>query len=593
MPLWEPYARAEDFEHYLGDPFDNEGPLSFARVVAADEREEYPEAAHEVLGRWGLHRAYVPSQLGGWLESMEEFVTLIRVLARRDYTAAVAHLQTFQGCVSVWVSGSDRQKRRLADVVENRERVSFALTEREHGADVLANEVEAVRAPGGYLLSGEKWLINNATRATALTVYAKTNGHGGPRGYSLFLVEKKDLNPATYRHLPKVKTHGIRGADISGIRFEGSLVPEGALIGTLGSGLETTLKGFQVTRTLVAGLSLGAADTALRAVLAFALGRRLYGGRAGDIPLVREQLAGAFVDLLVCECVALGAVRALHAAPGQMSVWSAVAKYFVPVRVEALVRELAVVLGARHYLREGHFFGLFQKLMRDNAVAGLFDGSTVINLNAISQQLEQLYEHRTRAGSHLSDEARERLEATFDLRRGLPRFDIDALELTSRGRDDLLAGLEDAVAAVPGAAAGLPAEARQRLAGGAARLRDEARELGLLALARRGHRNAYDQPAQAFDLARRYCTVAAAAACLRVWLHNRSWAGAFLAEGEWLALALHRLLPPPGPGGLALPTDGTERCVAELLRLHRENRLFSAIPFQLAGPGGISGPAYR
>ena len=82
-----------------------------------------------------------------------------------------------------------------------------------------------------------------------------------------------------------------------------------------------------------------------------------------------------------------------------MSVWSAVAKYFVPVRVEALVRELAVVPGARHYLREGHFFGHFQKLMRDNAVAGLFDGSTVINLNAISQQRGQLYESRAGSGA--------------------------------------------------------------------------------------------------------------------------------------------------------------------------------------------------
>jgi alkylation response protein AidB-like acyl-CoA dehydrogenase len=592
MPRWEPYARAEDLEQYLGDPFDPERPLSFARTVEADEREEYPEAAHEELGRWGFHRAYFPAHLGGWLDSMEEFLALIRVLARRDYTAAVAHLQTFQGCVSVWVSGSDLQKQRMAAIVENRERVSFALTERDHGADVLANEVEAVRVPRGYLLSGEKWLINNATRATTLTVYAKTSERGGPRGYSLFLVEKKDLNPASYRHLPKVKTHGIRGADISGICFEGSFVPEGTLIGAVGSGLETTLKGFQVTRTLVAGLSLGAADTALRAAIAFALGRRLYGGRAADIPLVREQLAGTFIDVLICECVALGASRALHTAPGQMSVWSAVSKYFVPVRVEALVRELAILLGARHYLREGHYCGLFQKLMRDNAVAGLFDGSTIINLNAISQQLGQLYELRAEAGSRLEDEAHGRLEVTFDLRQGLPRFDPDALDLTSRGRDDLLCGLDEAVAAVPGVAARLPAEVRRRLVGGAARLLDEARELRRLTQGSRGHGNAFGQPAVAFEMARRHCTLVAAASCLRMWLHNQAWASEFFAEGEWLAIALHRLLPPHGPGTLA-SHDGTERCLEELMRLYRENRLFSVVPCQLAGPRRITEASCR
>jgi hypothetical protein len=238
----------------------------------------------------------------------------------------------------------------------------------------------------------------------------------------------------------------------------------------------------------------------------------------------KRRLAGAFIDLLVCECVSLGAARALHAAPGQMSVWSAVAKYFVPVRVEALVRELAVVLGARHYIREGHFFGHFQKLMRDNAVAGLFDGSTVINLNAISQQRGQLYEYR---------------------------------------------------------------------AGSGARLADESRELGRLAPARRGHGNAFGQPAESFEVSRRYCTVAAAAACLRMWLHNHAWASEFFADGEWLALALHRLLPSSGPCALGLPPNGAERCMGELLRLYRENWLFSVVPFQLAGPGEITGYRYR
>ena len=66
--------------------------------------------------------------------------------------------------------------------------------------------------------------------------------------------------------------------------------------------------------------------------------------------------------------------------PEQASLSSAMAKYLVPTLAEAGLGSLSVTLGARYYLREEHVHGIFQKMLRDNAVIGLFDGSTAINL---------------------------------------------------------------------------------------------------------------------------------------------------------------------------------------------------------------------
>ena len=49
------------------------------------------------------------------------------------------------------------------------------------------------------------------------------------------------------------------------------------------------------------------------------------------------------------------ATRAIHVAPEQLSVWSAVVKYSVPTTIEAAITSLARVLGGRHYLREGNY----------------------------------------------------------------------------------------------------------------------------------------------------------------------------------------------------------------------------------------------
>ena len=54
-----------------------------------------------------------------------------------------------------------------------------------------------------WRLDGEKWLINNATRGQLMCVLARTDPAGGPRGFSLFLVDKRELADGSFRCLPK------------------------------------------------------------------------------------------------------------------------------------------------------------------------------------------------------------------------------------------------------------------------------------------------------------------------------------------------------------------------------------------------------
>jgi alkylation response protein AidB-like acyl-CoA dehydrogenase len=581
------YSAAESLEEHLGDPLDPENLMSFKRSIDLDEAEAYPEAACRLLEEWGLHNYYVPLEFGGRLASVEELLALVKVVSRRDFTVAVAHVKSLLGAVSVWLGGSINQRERVRDMIGKREQVALALTERDHGGDVLATEVEALKVEGGYLLSGEKWLINNATRSAALTVFARTNRVGGPRGCSLFLVEKRHLEPASFTCLPKIKTHGIRGADISGICFKDAFVPENALIGSPGLGLELILKGFQLTRTIVPALSLGAADTALRTTLKFATSRKLYGRAVISIPHTRRLLVDAFIDLLIGDCVALAAARALHAAPEQMSLWSAVAKYYVPTMVEEVMKSLGVVLGARHFLREGHDWGIFQKMLRDQAIASVFDGSTIVNLSSISQQLGKLADNRQRVTSE-RDAMSERLHAIFSLHSPVARFASERLELLNRGKDDILQGLEIAL------------DHMSQIA--FARSIDEAVWEKIVTLTREvtaavnemdervrqiagGAGSPFNQSPELFKLAKRHCQLHAAAACVMLWVHNRADLPAFISSGVWLVLCLDRILKsiqPQREQRGEIEREYRELAAQELIRLYQEHQLFAIVPFQLA-----------
>src|SRR5262245_20492720 len=181
---------AEELERFLDDPTDPENPFSFAQAVELDERDEYPQRACDLLDDWELHHYCIPREYGGKLDSYQELVILFRLVARRNLTIAVAYFKSFLGAVIVWTVGAGEQKRKLAAIMKNREQVALAYHEKAHGSDMLSNEVEAKKVSGGYLISGEKWLVNNATRGAVLTLFARTGDRGGPRGFSLFLVEK-------------------------------------------------------------------------------------------------------------------------------------------------------------------------------------------------------------------------------------------------------------------------------------------------------------------------------------------------------------------------------------------------------------------
>ncbi len=555
---------ARSLEEAMGDARDPAIPLSFARAVESDEREAYPEEACRVLDRWGLPAWYVPAALGGRLERFDELALAMRLVARRDLTAAIAHGKTFIAAAAGWVGGSDAVRATLARRILAGEQVALAVHEEAHGSDVLAADTTAIEADGRWRLDGSKWLVNNATRGTAALVQARTGRPGDPRGATFFLLEKDRLAPGACVPLPRLSTHGVRGADFSGFELRDARVDAAAVVGRPGEALDLMIRAFQLTRTLIPSLSLGALDTALRIVLDFVLERRLYGARAWDLPLVRHGLVDAFVDLTLVEVVATSAARALHLRPGQMRLRSAIAKFLAGHLTAASLASLAGFLGARHYLRAGHGHGIFQKILRDHAVVPVFHAGSFLLLETIHLHLPDLA--RARRSGKPPEPA---TPSSFDPSVDLPPLDERALVVWAREGDEATAGLADLESRLgPGTvdlvrwlAAQLDAEAAALPAALAAEGRDTGRT------------------PQSFDRARRYALLHAGAAAVHTWAAGGE--SAFAHREEWLRLALRRVAAALGRTDRPWPDPDAEALADELCALHRQDRLFSTVSFPL------------
>ncbi|MFE9564790.1 acyl-CoA dehydrogenase [Streptomyces sp. NPDC006487] len=551
--------RAARLEALLGPAADPGNPLGTAAVLAADERGELLPEGERMLAAFALNAEFVPRALGGRFEQADSFAHLMRALFRRDCSLGIGYgVTSFIAGLPVWASGSPAQQRRAADLLLSGGRIVAAYTELAHGSDFSRHELTADPDPdpgsrGGYRVDGGKQLVNNVSRAQAGVLFARTDDRPGSRSHSHLLVDLDGVPADAVRRDFRYPVSGVRGCLLGGIEFHDCPVPGDALLGRPGDAMETVLRAFQVTRSVLPGMVVGTGDTQLRAVLGFARERLLYGRPVTDLPSPRAVLTGAFTDLLVCDALSTVGARALHLLPGETSVLSAAVKYLVPKLLQDSSYRLSVLLGARSYLRTGPYT-VFQKAARDLPVVSLAHAGSAVCQATIVPQLPRI---AARGWHGDGPEPVDPPRGLFLPGGPLPPLDLSRLELNSRGRDTL-----GRLVADPDRDHGHPqVTALARL------FAEELRRLGDRAVALPARDRTAIASRRGFLLADRYAHVLAAAACIGVWQQGDGFTG----DPAWVVCALHRLAERLGLRPPPLPVDASEAVHAELLRRHEQN----------------------
>ncbi|MET9734665.1 acyl-CoA dehydrogenase family protein [Streptomyces sp. NPDC006458] len=577
---------ATRLEEYLGDPHDSGSRMPFAQILDHDVRGEYPYQFVSLLRRWDLHMHCLPAEYGGLAGNVETGITLMRLVARRDPSTAVGLALNSLGFMPAWVLGTREQNTALIADMKRGSSVSWGLSERVHGSDLVANEVNAEKVEGGYLLTGEKWPIGNATVADKMVVFARTGKRPGPAAYSLFVLDKWKADADTVEDMPFEELYGVRALDLSGVRMKGAFVPDSAMIGHEGQGLEIALKTSQTARVVLMHLALAAVDTSLRLAMDFAERRVLLGDAIADVPYTRRQLTEAFADLMVADAVVLGAARALQAAPEQISIWSSVVKYLVPTMLQKTLSQLTVVLGARTFLRDHPHYGMHQKMVRDILITDIADGNTVVNLRNLGHQLAGLLANANAPGPAAAEAAAERAATLFGMDRELPVYAPVKQELFSRGLDDAVLAAPDGLRRLRALAEEAKGTERDRLL----RAADVAEELldraGPMAERAAALKTAlgkdYAQSPELFELAKEYCLLHAAAACVLTYVHSHDAVEDPLPSGALLLLQLERLRKQIFPHESVTDQAVVDEVMQVLRHFHQENRLFSYWQIPLA-----------
>jgi (2S)-methylsuccinyl-CoA dehydrogenase len=199
-------------------------------------------------------------------------------------------------------AGTDAQKKKWLPAIASGAVLPTAVfTEPDNGSDLahLKSRATRLEGDGGWRIDGSKTWITHASRATLMTVLARTDPtKPDHNGLSMFLAEKKPGTETaefvdTGLTGTEIKVLGYRGMKEYELSFDGFKVPGEALLGGdagLGKGFRSLMTTFESARIQTAARGVGVAQAALDEATRYALQRIQFGKPLIEMPRVARKI---------------------------------------------------------------------------------------------------------------------------------------------------------------------------------------------------------------------------------------------------------------------------------------------------------------
>ena len=428
-------------------------PATRAELDRCEREEIFPEAIAARLDRLGLADLFA----GGACTTACHIQSLNAIAAQASASLAVSLGITGLALLPAYLAATGEQLAAIGGKVAGGARAAMLLSEWDTGSNLGGTRTRAARdAGGGWVLDGEKQLINLVRRADLFMTLARSGPPGdGPlgatAGLSLFLVEGGD----GVELLPRTRTMPVPAADIGGARFAGTRVAAGALIGPEGDGFRLVQAALTLSRGGIAAFASGTASRAAALAFAHARTRAPYGEPIVRLDAIADHLVRAAAFDLACACVALKAAAAANALGPRAAYHTAVGKLVACDLAERAVSEGRAVLGARALIAELPY----QQVVRDAMLYGVFDGTRHVMLEHLLWRVRQMARGGDEAPAVIYEAAPAPLVEAAR-RRGRPWLPRPAAAAAALGDGAVDAGpLADATRALEAAVAALPADA--------------------------------------------------------------------------------------------------------------------------------------
>lgn len=346
-----------------------------------DENSYFPADVLRALGDLGLLGVLVPDEHGGAALDYAHYTAIIEELAVIEPGLALTVAAHNSLCTNhILLFGNDDQRRRwLPRLAQGEFLGAWALTEPEAGSDAGGTRTTAERCGDGWVLTGSKNFITNASVGGVAVVMARTGSAEGHHDISAFLVPLDAQGVSPGRKEDKL---GMRTSDTASLILEACHLGSDALLGGEGEGFRQAMEVLDGGRISIAALALGIGRGAFEHARAYACGRRQFGRPIAGFQAIQFKLADMATSL---EAARLLVERAAAAKDdgGKTTLLSAQAKLFASEAAVRVCEEAVQILGGYGYTRDYPV----EKLWRDSKLCTIGEGTSEIQRLVIARQL--------------------------------------------------------------------------------------------------------------------------------------------------------------------------------------------------------------
>jgi alkylation response protein AidB-like acyl-CoA dehydrogenase len=364
--------------------------FDMARAVGAEEIAPHaraweaegtiPRALWPKLAALGFGGLYVPEEAGGAGLSRLDATLVFEALSMACPSVA-AFLSIHNMCAAMVASyGTEALRARLLPGAIAMETVlSYCLTEPGSGSDAAALRTRADKTASGYALTGAKAFISGGGYSDAYVVMCRTGGPG-PSGISAVVVEAGAEGLGFGGLEDKM---GWRSQPTRAVTFDGCPVPNENLLGEEGAGFRYAMKGLDGGRLNIAACSLGAAQAALDATLAYMRERRAFGKALTEFQALQFRLAEMEIEMQAACTFLRQAAWKLDTGAADATVFCAMAKKLVTEAGSRVADQCLQLHGGYGYLAD---YGI-EKIVRDLRVHQILEGTNEIMRLIVARSL--------------------------------------------------------------------------------------------------------------------------------------------------------------------------------------------------------------
>lgn len=265
-------AEHEEFEEAVASLARREFADGYLARAGRDEMC-WPEL--RALGRHGLLGLTVPAEHGGQGADVIGLGIACEQVAKADFNLAYLVFASVAATSLLGGLSPDVARPIVEGVLRGERLVAIAVTEPRGGSDAAGTSVRARPVPGGYLVSGEKTSVTLGMHASHALVVATAEPGSGSRGTRRLLVDLDD--PSVTRQ--RFSDPGFRPLSRAGLTFDETFVAAKHELKAPGrsSGLAAQLSDFDLTRSLLGLMVVGAARRAVEATVEWVRDRHAFG----------------------------------------------------------------------------------------------------------------------------------------------------------------------------------------------------------------------------------------------------------------------------------------------------------------------------